>query len=47
VLDLTAAGDGSGHRGVAPGDTITAINFVFDEAGATTLTNIMFNGMSR
>ena len=47
VLDLSAAGDGSGNGGVAPGDTVTAINFVFDETGATTLTNIKFNGMSQ
>src|SRR5216110_404648 len=47
VLDLSAAGDGSGNGGVAPGDTVTSIDFVFDETGATTLTNIKFNGMGQ
>jgi hypothetical protein len=47
TLDLSAAGDGSGNGGVAPTDTVTAIDFVFDESGATTLTNIQFNGMSQ
>ena len=40
-------GDGSGNGGVAPDATVTALNFVFDESGATTLTNIKFNGMSQ
>jgi hypothetical protein len=47
TLDLSAAGDGSGNGGVAPTDTVTAIDFVFDESGATTLTNIKFNGMGQ
>jgi hypothetical protein len=42
-VDLTAAGDGSNQGGVV-GKTVTAINFVFDETGATTITNIKFNG---
>jgi len=47
TLDLSAAGDGSGNGGVSPTNTVTALNFVFDESGATTLTNIKFNGMSQ
>jgi hypothetical protein len=47
VLNLSASGDGSGNGGVSPGDTVTAIDFVFDETGASTLTNIKFNGMAQ
>jgi len=47
TFDLSAAGDGYGNGGVSPTDTIVQINFVFDEIGSGTLSNIKFNGMSQ
>ena len=47
TFDLSAAGDGYGNGGVTATDTIVQIDFVFDEVGSGTLSNIMFNGMSQ
>src|SRR6266550_3672911 len=37
--------DGSGNGGILPTDTVTAIDFVFDETGSASITNIKFNGL--
>ena len=42
-FNLTAAGDGNGKGGVI-GKQVTSINFVQDEAGVATLTNLSFEG---
>ena len=47
TYNLTAAGDGYGNGGVSPADRIVEIDFVFDEIGTGTLSNIKFNGMSQ
>jgi hypothetical protein len=46
-LDLTAAGNGYGTGAVTPGDLVVRMNFVFDEVGATNMSNIKFNGMGQ
>ena len=44
VIDFSAAGDGAGNGGVMPTDTVKSIDFVFDEEGTATLSNISFTG---
>jgi hypothetical protein len=44
TVDFSAAGDGSGNGGVAPTDTVKSIDFVFDEAGTTAISNIAVTG---
>jgi hypothetical protein len=46
-LNLTAAGNGYGTGAVSPGDLVVRMNFIFDEIGATNMTNIKFNGMGQ
>jgi hypothetical protein len=43
-VNFSAAGDGSGNGGVSATDTIRSIDFVFDEAGATAITDIAIQG---
>jgi hypothetical protein len=44
TIDLSAAGDGNNAGGVAATDSIKSINFVFDEAGSTVISNIAIAG---
>lgn len=44
TIDFSAAGDGAGNGGVKPTDTIKSIDFVHDEQGSATLSNISFSG---
>jgi hypothetical protein len=39
--------DGSGNGGIGPTDTVSAIDFVFDETANANITNVKFNGMSQ
>lgn len=44
TVDFSAAGDGSGNGGVSATDTVKSIDFVFDEAGSTVVSNIAIEG---